>query len=72
MRRGTLAGVESFVVHIYRRLRSPSLEPVGTVEHVGSGRRSAFSGREQLLQALLSAPPPAPVPFEPPKPGHRE
>ena len=48
--------MESFVVRIYRAGGGEGGEASGTVERVGSGERSGFSGREQLIELLLGRP----------------
>lgn len=48
--------MESFVVRIYRAEGSEGVDASGTVERVGSGERSGFFGREQLIELLLGRP----------------
>ena len=47
--------METYIVRFYRRARSTSEDAVGTVEHVGSGRRAGFTGERELLDRLLDA-----------------
>jgi hypothetical protein len=46
--------METFVVRIYRHSETSTGDLAGTVEHVGSGERLGFAGREQLLDRLLT------------------
>jgi hypothetical protein len=69
--------METFIVRFYRRAHTPAEDAVGTVEHVGSGRRAGFTGERELLERLFggadaaAAPaPPSGAPDEPnPQPG---
>ncbi len=45
--------MDTFIVRIYRRTSKSTQELAGTVEHVGSGKRTGFAGRAQLLDQLL-------------------
>jgi hypothetical protein len=45
--------METFIVRFYRRALTPAEDAVGTVEHVGSGRRAGFTGERELLDRLL-------------------
>ncbi len=45
--------METFIVRFYRRAPKPAEDAVGTVEHVGSGRRAGFTGERELLERLL-------------------
>lgn len=53
--RATKAGLETFIVRIYRRAYDPADEPAGTVECVGSGERQPFVGRDELWERLFLA-----------------
>jgi hypothetical protein len=46
--------METYIVRFYRRALSTADDAVGTVEHVGSGRRAGFTGGRELLERLLS------------------
>lgn len=46
--------MDTFIVRIYRRVARGAEEPAGTVEHVESGERVAFSDARQLLTRLLT------------------
>jgi hypothetical protein len=46
--------MDTFIVRLYRRQPSSPQEAVGTVERVGSGERSGFADREELLEHLLA------------------
>lgn len=46
--------MDTFIVRIYRRVAKGAEEPAGTVEHVESGKRVAFSDARQLLTRLLA------------------
>jgi hypothetical protein len=45
--------MDTFIVRIYRRIARGAEEPAGTVEHVETGERVAFSDARQLLTRLL-------------------
>ena len=47
--------METYIVRFYRRSPKPAEDAVGTVEHVGSGRRAGFTGERELLDRLLNA-----------------
>ena len=47
--------MDTFIVRIYRRVARGAEEPAGTVEHVESGERVAFSDARQLLTRLLTS-----------------
>jgi hypothetical protein len=49
--------MDTFIVRFYRRQPRSPQDVVGTVERVGSGERSGFAGREELLEHLLAPPP---------------
>ena len=49
--------MDTFIVRFYRRTLKSVQELAGTVEHVGSGKRTGFAGREQLLDQLLKPDP---------------
>lgn len=67
--------METYIVRFYRRALKPAEDVVGTVEHVGSGRRAGFTGERELLDRLLNAADAGPEPFgsaegvDPPQPG---
>jgi hypothetical protein len=46
--------METYIVRFYRRALSAAEDAVGTVEHVGTGRRAGFTGGRELLERLLS------------------
>ena len=45
--------METYIVRFYRRALSTAEDAVGTVEHVGSGRRAGFTGERELLDRLM-------------------
>ena len=45
--------METFIVRFYRRALTATEDAVGTVEHVGSGRRAGFTGERELLDRLM-------------------
>ncbi|HEU0199822.1 MAG TPA: hypothetical protein VFR86_05250 [Burkholderiaceae bacterium] len=47
--------METYIVRFYRRAARAAHEAVGTVEHVGSGKRAAFTGERELLDRLFEA-----------------
>lgn len=47
--------METFIVRFYRRTWKSLQEAAGTVERVGSGERTGFSGERELLDRLLQA-----------------
>lgn len=49
------ARMDTFIVRIYRKVTRGAEEPAGTVEHVESGERVAFSDARQLLTRLLTS-----------------
>jgi hypothetical protein len=53
--------MDTFIVRFYRRTMKTMQDLAGTVEHVGSGRRSGFAGERELLDRLLE---PLPRPGE--------
>ena len=46
--------MDTFIVRFYRRTRNTVHEMAGTVEHVGSGKRSGLAGQQELLERLLN------------------
>jgi hypothetical protein len=46
--------METFIVRFYRRNLKSIHGVAGTVEHVGSGERTAFGSEYELLARLLS------------------
>ena len=46
--------METYIVRFYRRALGAAEGAVGTVEHVGSGRRAGFTGERELLDELSS------------------
>jgi hypothetical protein len=48
-----LPRMDTFIVRIYRRVTRAVEEPAGTVEHVESGERAAFSDTRELLTRLI-------------------
>ena len=49
------ARMDTFIVRIYRKVARGAEEPAGTVEHVESGERVAFSDARSLLTRLLAS-----------------
>lgn len=45
--------METYIVRFYRRALTATEDAVGTVEHVGSGRRAGFTGERELLDRLM-------------------
>jgi hypothetical protein len=45
--------MDTFIVRFYRRTVKTMQDLAGTVEHVGSGKRSGFAGERELLDRLL-------------------
>ena len=50
----TLGVVDTYIVRIYRKVTRDAEEPAGTIEHVESGERVAFSDARGLLARLIT------------------